>query len=780
MRVLLSILKEMADLPDDPTAVREALDGLGLAVDGVEALGGRVAGVVSARIVRTENHPDAAKVTRCWVDAGDGSERHVWCGATNMGPGDVVPLATIGTLMPDGREISRRGILGIDSEGMLCSAVELGLGEDAGGLLLLPEGTEPGLDVFEVLGVETDVVFDLDLTRNRPDCWGHLGVARDLAAHFGVPLRSPGRREHGTGSPETPPVAILDQRCGRFTATRLSGVRVGASPAWIRLRLERLGMRPINNVVDASNLVMLETNQPNHAYDAAIVTGFKVRAARVGESIVTLDGISRGLVAEDLLVCDSDDVAVGLAGVMGDARSEISESTTDVVLECAWFDPDTVRFSAQRHGLRTEASLRFERGTDPAGWAAAADRFAALLSESCPELVVHGAPAVVDAPSLPVPARVVLTGARVEEVLGVAVAPDLVEGILRSIGFVVSGETSSWEVDVPSWRPDCTLDVDLIEEVARHYGYERIGRRVPSSTTHGRLSSLQKRRRELRRILTGMGLDEAMPTPFLAPGVLMAAGLDESMALRIANPLTVEESVLRTSLRPGLLGAIRHNLSHRASQVRLFEIGHVYPAGSGTLPDESEHLVVMVAGADASVAVSQWSMISDALGIGALLDQSRVPAGLHGTRSASLTRGPRVIGSVGEVDPAVLDTWAIPGRVSLLEIDLGAVLAEEPKPVQAASVSRSPSSDVDIALVVPDSVPAGEVHRALRQAAGKILVHVRLFDVYRGPGVADGHRSLAFRLRLQDPSGTLSEGAGADVLSRCAAAAAKIGAHVRT
>lgn len=779
MKVLLSVLREMADLPEDPVLVQEAMDRLGLAVESVEALGSRVAGVVSARILRTEKHPDAAKVTRCWVDAGDGVERHVWCGATNMGPGDVVPLATLGTVMPDGREISRRGILGIDSEGMLCSAVELGLGDDGGGLLILPPGTGCGLDVFDVLGVESDVLFDLDLTRNRPDCWGHLGIARDLAAHFGVPLLPRERYRGATGAPVTPGVVLADDRCGRFTATRLSGVRVGESPAWIRLRLDRLGMRPINNVVDASNLVMLETNQPNHAYDAAVVTGFRIRGAREAETLVTLDGVTRSLVPADLVVCDADDTAVGLAGVMGDARSEITATTTDVVLECAWFDPDTVRFTAQRHGLRTEASVRFERGTDPAAWSEAADRFAFLLSETCPDLVVHDAPAVVDGPGLPGSRRVGLSAARVERVLGVAVPAPEIEGILQSIGFRVSGDDGAWEVDVPSWRPDCTLDVDLIEEVARHHGYDRIGRRVPTSTTHGRLSPSQRRRRELRRILTGLGLDEAMPNPFLPPGALTDAGLDESRALRLANPLTVDESVLRTSLRPGLFGAIRHNLSHRAPRVRLFEMGHVYPSGPGTLPDETEHLVVAVAGADASTAVAQWSTISDAFGIGALLDQSRVPPGLHATRSASLTRGPRTIGAVGEVDPAVLDAWGIPGRVSLLEIDLGVVLPEEPKPVQAAAVPRSPSSDVDIALVVPDSVAAGEVHRVLRQAAGRTLVQAWLFDVYRGPGVAEGHRSLAFRLRLQDPSGTLPEGVGAEVVARCAAAAAKVGATVR-
>jgi phenylalanyl-tRNA synthetase beta chain len=356
VKVLLSILREMADLPDDAAAVADAMDSLGLAVESRVETGVPVAGVVTAKILRTEKHPDAAKVTRCWVDAGDGIERHVWCGATNMGPGDIVPLAMLGTLMPDGREISRRGILGIDSEGMLCSPVEIGLADDAAGLLILDPGTPLGHDPFEVLGVEHDVVFDLDLTRNRPDCWGHAGVARDLAAHFGVSYRGPdvtGVEE--AGETRSIPVRIESPaECGMFSVWGISGVKVGSSPVRVARRLELLGMRSINNVVDASNLAMLETNQPNHAYDARVVTAFSVRTARAGEKITTLDGQERELHADDLLVCDSvSDIAVGIAGVMGDARSEITESTTDISLEIAWFAPDAVRFTAQRHGLRT-------------------------------------------------------------------------------------------------------------------------------------------------------------------------------------------------------------------------------------------------------------------------------------------------------------------------------------------------------------------------------------------------------------------------------------------
>lgn len=777
----MSILREIADLPDDVDALAAAMNRLGLAVEEVTEVGIPVPGVVTARITRTESHPDAAKVTRCWVDAGDGVERHVWCGATNMGPGDVVPLATIGTTMPDGRVISRRGILGIDSEGMLCSAPEIGLGEDRGGLLILPKDTTLGQSPFDALRVERDVIFDLDLTRNRPDCWGHLGVARDLAAHFGTATKGPRSDPGSLGPARLTPISIeAPERCGVFTLSFVSGVRVAPSPAWVVQRLNRLGMRSINNVVDASNLVMLELNQPNHAYDADVVRGFRIRMGRPGETITTLDGQVRSELVEDLLICDdASDTPVGLAGIMGDEHSEITETTTTLAFECAWFAPDPIRFSAQRHGLRTEASIRFERGVDPFGWIAAAERFVTILRETSPEAVLHADPVVATSSSNPQTRTAVLRPTTVERTLGVTVPLDEAAKILEGIGFVCQPGDDGLRVDIPRWRPDCVDEIDLVEEVARHFGYERIGRRVPHSTVHGRLSEFQARRRTVRRVLQGLGLDEAMPSPFLAPGDLSRAGLDESQALRLSNPLVADESVLRTSLRPGLLSAIRYNQSHRARRIALWEIGHVYPRSSGQLPDEAEFLAVVVAGSGVEDALTQWSLLADALSIGAQVDQSRVPPGMHPTRSAALARGKSLIGTVGEIHPMVLEEWGVTGPVSLLELNLSVVLAERPKAVQARSVNRHPSSDIDMSFVVPDSVPAGTVQRALRQAAGARLVEIELHDVYRGQGVPVEARSLTFRMRLQEVDATLTEAAVAEVIARCTEAVAREGGSLR-
>ena len=781
MKILLSILREMADIPSDPEVVAVALTNLGLAVEEIDVVGTPVPGVVTARINRMEKHPDAAKVTRCFVDAGDGEERHVWCGATNMQPGDVVPLATLGTKMPNGMDIARRGILGIDSEGMLCSEVELGMSDESSGLLILPKDSPLGVSPFEVLGIEHDVVFDLDLTRNRADCWGHLGVARDLAAHFGVPLNGPRIDTGSLGAEKSLPVVIdAEENCASFAVSYISGVKVGPSPRWVSSRLAHLGMRSINNVVDASNLVMLETNQPNHAYDAAVVSSFRVRLAAAGETLTTLDGQVRTLHPDDLLICnDADNSGVGLAGVMGDLHSEITEATTTLAVESAWFSPDPVRFTAIRHGLRSEASVRFERGTDPNGWVLAAERFVTILRETCPSATLHSGATIVQSSHCPQPIPVDVSVDLIERKLGIRIEADRIVSILNAIGFSASVKGDIVSSVVPTWRPDCSEAVDIIEEVARHFGYDNIGKTVPNSTVHGRLSNMQQRRRTLRRVLVGLGLDEAMPSPFLASGDLSNVGLSEDDVLVLANPLVADESILRTSLRPGLLRSLRYNQSHRAPRVGLWEIGHVYPKSDAPLPNESEQLAVLVAGGDAETALAQWNAICDALSVGAQLDQSRVPAGLHATRSATLARGKKVIGVVGEVDPVVLDALGIEGRVSILELDLTTLLNEEPKPVQARDINRFPSSDIDLAFVLPETVPSVNLQRALRQAAGKRLVSIELFDVYRGKGVDEGSRSLAFRLRVQEDGGTLTDAILADVQKACVAAAEKAGASLR-
>jgi phenylalanyl-tRNA synthetase beta chain len=807
MRIVRSWLAEYCDLKRlTDEKLGDLMTSLGMQVESMEVVGTPVAGVVVAKVLRTERHPDAAKVHRVWVDAGDATERHVWCGAFNMKAGDLVPLASLGTKMPDGREILRRGILGIDSEGMLCSAAELGLSSDAAGIMILPTGAKLGRNVFDALGVKRDVVYDLDITRNRPDATGHLGVARDVAAKLNVKFTPPKGDAVKKGAARRVPVKVVDEEaCTRFNVTVMSGIVVGPSPDHLARRILAAGMRPINNVVDASNLVMLESNQPNHAYDAAkVAMGFRIRKAKAGETFTTLDGMERTLDPSDLLICDGDDRAIGIAGVMGGANTEISDTTTEIALETAWFEPTGIRLASQRLALRTEASARFERGVDPLGVEYSVARFAALLRESCPKLVVHAGATDARTRHMPKQPTITLRVAQVNRVLGTSLGAREVSSLLARIGFVCTSKKvaakkgsavpsgAGFSVKVPSWRPDCIDEIDLIEEVARHVGYESLGRTVSQSTQPGGLSPVQQRRRALRDVVLSMGASEAMPNPFLAPGDHERAGVAlESAALELENPLVVEESLLRTSLRPGMLKAIAFNVSHRANDIALYELGHVYrakatpgavvhgdAAATHDLPDESEQLCIMAVGVDASVAVGWWSQITAVFGVGAQLDQSRVPAGYHPTRSGTLARGKQAVGYVGEIDRMVLANYGIEERVACLEVDASVLLGESPKVPVAKPVSRFPSSDFDVAFTAPAKVSAAAVQRAIKQAAGSLAEEVSLFDVFR-KAPSDASRSLAYRVRLRASDRTLTDTEVATARTACISAAEKLGCTLR-
>lgn len=780
MKVVHSWLKELVDIPDDIEGVAHTLSDVGLAVESVDNVGATVAGVITARVIKTERHPDAAKVHRVFLEIGDGQEHHVWCGAFNMQPGDVIPWATPGTQMPDGRLIETKPIVGIPSEGMCCSARELGLGDDHSGILIMDPDTPLGVPYGRALGLAEETVYDLDVLRNRPDAYGHVGVARDLAARFGAALRAPSGRLQPSGPTASATVDIVaTDRCPRFTSLIISGVRVAESPDWMKSRLSAAGMRPINNVVDVSNYVMLETNQPNHAYDFATLGGggFRVRVARDGESMVTLDGVERTLTRDDLLICDATDRPIGIAGIMGGQNTEISATTTTVALEAAYFEPVGIMKSVQRLGLRSEASARNERGIDPLGIDSSVARFVELLRITCPDLVVHDGFVDARTESFPVAPTIAVRPERVSALLGRTFTAAEIVKALAPIGFAAEVSGGALSVSVPSWRPDCTLEIDIVEEVARLFGYDNLGRTVPKSTLPGGLSPVQQRRRRVREILLGLGLDEAMPHPFLTDGDLERAGLAPD-AVRLVNPLVVGDDVLRTSLRPGLLKAIAFNESHRRTDIGFFEIGHVYPASGDVLPAEYEALGVVISGAEAPVAVGIWRELVSSMGWGARLDQSVVPAGLHPTRSATLSAGKDLIGVVGEIHPDVLDAYGVTERVAVLEVNLSVLLGSEPKVAQWKPTSKYPSSDFDLAFTVPAVVTAEKIEKALRQAAGSLLVSIELFDVYRADGGGDS-RSLAYRLRLQAADRTLTDSDVAGVRDKCIAAATKLNARLR-
>ncbi|MCB1004876.1 MAG: phenylalanine--tRNA ligase subunit beta [Acidimicrobiales bacterium] len=787
MKVLLSWLREFAPFEGDPVALGETMSDLGMAVESIDHLGAGLDGIVVARVLDLREHPDADKIQLVDVDAGDGEALQICCGAFNMAVGDLVPLATLGTVMPNGMEIARRKLRGEWSNGMLCSAAEIGLGGDAAGILVLSDGLVPGTPLREALGVEPDVLYDLEINPNRPDAMSVAGVARDLAARLALPfaMPSPTVATTGAAAAEQARVEIVDpDRCGRFGARLLHDVTVGSSPQWLANRLTALGMRPINRVVDISNYVMLELGHPNHTYDLDLVAGqaLRVRAARDGEHLVTLDDVERTVRPEDTLICDGDDVPIGLAGVMGGASTEISATTSSVLLEMAWWPPMMIARTSKRLRLRSEASMRYERGIDPFGIDLALDRF-------CELAVAAGAtvaPGTIDERGqLPAVTPIRVRTPRVNAMLGTDLTSEAIAGYLRPIGFVVeAGDDGAGQtVTSPGFRPDVATEIDVIEEVARHHSYSAIPRRRPPGVHTGALTERQRDRRQLRAVLAGLGISEALPLPFLAPEDLVAAGID-GPHVTVSNPLAAEESVLRPSLRPGLLGALAYNARHRNRGVCLFEVGHVFgvpPAGQ-QLPDEREVLGVVLGDAEAPAAVEVWRLLAEGLGFDdCALDAEGLEgdlAGLHPTRTARVLVGDRPVGVVGEVDPAVVAAHDLGERVALLEVDLDTLLALPHGARRYRSVSRYPSSDIDLAFEVDEAVPAGAVEATLRLAGGDLLAEVRLFDVFRGPSLRDGTRSLAYTLRFQAPDRTLTDAEVGEARSRLIEAVA--GAHGAT
>jgi len=787
MKVLLSWLREFAPVDGAPDEIGDQLSDLGLAVEEMTSIGGGMDGVVVARVLDLRPHPDADRIQLVDVDAGDGEALQICCGAFNMSVGDLVPLATLGMTMPNGMEIARRKMRGQWSNGMLCAAEEIGLGDDSEGIMLLEESTAdggptPGQPLVEALGLVPDVLYDLEVNPNRPDAMSVAGVARDLAARQGVPfaLPDPSPDEVGAAADGRLSVEVLDPvLCGRFVARVLDGVTIGPSPRWLANRLTALGMRPINNVVDVSNYVMLELGQPNHTYDLAALaaTGgaLRVRRAVEGEAVETLDGVVRTLAASDGVIADGADAAIGIAGIMGGASTEIGETTTSVALEMAWWDPQAISTSSRRLGLRSEASARFERGTDPEVADVAMRRFAELLADSGATL----APGTVDVRgTVPDRSPVRVRADRVNALLGTDLSRDDMAGLLAPIGFTsepAHGEPASdgqasadLDVVVPSFRPDSATEIDVVEEVARMHGYGNIARTVPSSTITGALTPYQHDRRSVRDAMVGLGLDEVMPVPFLAPGDLERAGLPAD-GVTVANPLVAEESVMRASLRPGILKALAYNASHRLEGLGVFEVGHVYrvPAVEQPLPDEREHLAVGLGGRDAGHAVATWSSLADALDCRDYDLVADDPAGLHPTRAARIEVAGTPVGFVGEVDPGVLEAYGIDERVGWLEVDLEALLSLPHGGRPYHRVSRYPSSDIDLAFEVDEGTPAAEVRSCLAAAAGDLLADLSLFDVFRGAPVAEGRRSLAFTLRFQADDRTLTDVEVAEVRQAC-------------
>lgn len=768
----LSWLRDFAPFDQPVEVLADTLSNLGLVVDGITHVGGGLDGVEVVEILDVRQHPNADKIRLVDVDRGDGEKLQIACGATNMDVGDLVPLATIGTVLPGGMEIARRKMRGEWSNGMLCAAEEVGLPNPDGvdGLLILPPRVAPpGTSLTDALGLVPDVVFDLDISPNRPDCLSMAGIARDLAAALELPWSLP-------DDPPAPPtdravpVARVEvdsaDLCPRFTGTVLEGVAVGPSPGWMARRLTLAGMRPISNVVDVSNYVMLELGQPNHAYDLVRLGGggLVARRARPAERLVTLDGVERVLEPDDCVIGDAAGEPVGVGGVMGGASAEIGSGTSTVLLEAASFNAMAVARTGKRLNLHSEARARFERGVDPDLPTVAVERFAALLAASQPEPLRRGPTTdVVSEADLPGSPTILCRTARVNALLGTDLPDAEVARLLGLLGFGVSpaGDGVA-SVRVPSWRPDIDREVDLIEEVARLHGYENVERTTPQGHRPATgLTSYQRFRRRVRDVLAGAGLSEAWTTTFLDPADLERAGLP-AVAVGVANPLDHRESILRTSLLPGLLGALRFNADRQATDVELFEIGRTFarPSGNRVVPDEHEELAAVVSGdgVDGTTAGWLWAVLTDALRLDGLALHADQVVGLHPTRAARIVGADgEVLGALGEVAAEVAGAFGLRGRVAALHLDLERLATQPARSELARPISRFPASDVDLAFVVTDDLAAATVEATVREAAGDLLETVALFDVYRGERLGAGRRSLAYRLRFRAADRTLTD-----------------------
>ncbi|MBW1604073.1 phenylalanine--tRNA ligase subunit beta [Streptomyces sp. JJ66] len=837
MRAPLSWLREYVDLPAGETGrdVAAKLIAAGLEVETVDQLGTGLSGpLVVGKVLAIEELTEFKKPIRyCQVDVGQangtGEPQNLVCGARNFAVGDKVVVVLPGAVLPGNFAISARRTYGKLSEGMICSAAELGMGEDHDGIIVLPPEYEPGTDAIELLQL-VDEVLDIAVTPDRGYCLSLRGIAREAATAYGLPLRDPALLDVTAPGEYGPAVEVADPAvCDRFTARAVTGVRPEArSPIWLRRRLQKAGMRPISLAVDITNYVMLELGQPLHAYDRSRIEGaIAVRRAEPGEKIVTLDGVKRVLDAEDLIIAD-DAGPIGLAGVMGGASTEIAdagpgtgdgEGTREIVIEAAHFDAVTIARTARRHKLSSEASRRFERGVDPQAAAAAAQRAADLL------VLLAGATAeagVTEVRHATEPRAITLAADHPDQVAGVTYGWETVVRRLQQVGCDVAG-TDELTVTVPSWRPDLTDPNDLAEEVIRLEGYENLPSTLPRPPAGRGLTDRQRLHRRVGRALAGAGYVEAPNYPFLGEAVFDKLGLPADDArrrtTRLLNPLSDEEPALRTTLLPGLLATLRRNDGRGSHDLALFETGLVFrPTGQeqpairlgvdarptdaelaaqdASLPRQPRHAAAVLAGACERAgwwgparpaiwadAVEAARLVAREAGVRleAVADQH---APWHPGRCAALyadVAGERtLVGHAGELHPRVTKALQLPPRTCAMELDLDVLERAATGAVRAPHVSTFPVATRDVALVVDSGVPAADVEAALREGAGELLESLRLFDVFTGEQLGAGRKSLAYALRFRASDRTLTaEEASAARDAAVAAAVTRTGAELR-
>ncbi len=795
MKLSLGWIGDFHDLTGvDAAGLAERLTLVTAEIEGLERRGEGLSDVIAARVSATRPHPRATRLTLCDVDTS--RERlQVVCGAPNVAAGAIVAFAPPGSSLPGGRRIERAEIRGVASEGMICSQKELQLGEEADGIWLLPGDLPIGRRLEDVLPVK-DAIIEIDnksLT-HRPDLWGHYGFARELSAILGRPLEPLPVVRFEIGEAPLPVALEVPEWCPRYLAAVVRNVAVAPSPAWMQIRLESVGVRPINGLVDLTNYVMLEIGQPIHAFDLDRLSGpeIRVRRARSGEGIRTLDGVERSLTEEALVIADRESV-VAVAGVMGGETTEISSATRSLVLESATFHPTIVRKTAQRLALRTEASSRFEKNLDPEFAREGVGRFLDLLPRVIPGARLEGS--VADRfPAPPKPKVVPVSLETVRQRLGVDIPEERVTTLLRSLEFAVSLGPDALQVTVPSFRAtkDVSIEMDVIEEVGRLYGYDRIPEKsplVPCEPPTGNPRRMLER--ELKQLLTcGLGFVEVATYSFVADEVLAKAGLDPERHLHVRNPIASNLACLRASLVPNLLAILDRNLRHRG-ELRLFELGRSYlkeDRGNPALPVERQDLVAILCRRD-----STGSAFFELKGIvQALLDRLSLASPelramgaatapwIHPSRSAAIAQGSRVLGEIADLHPAVARAFDVnSAEVAFCRLDVDELLRSGRPRRLYEPLPKFPAIRQDLSIIVPDRVPAADLDRAIRAVAPDLISGVRLFDVYTGEQVGRGKRSLTFEITYRAEDRTLRDADVATVHSRVVDRMRSLGAVLR-
>ena len=800
MRVPVSWLREYCSPELSTAEIAERFDLTGTEVARIDRVGvGDPARFVVGRVLEAEQHPDADRLTVCKVDVGESDPETIVCGAPNVAAGQIVAVARPGAIMPDGTKLGRAKLRGVESAGMILAEDEVGISDAHSETMILDGGLTPGEPLAPHLPI-TDDVIDLEITPNRPDCLSIYGVARELHAATNAPLAPDPTDEdveqRATSNEQLEDLASVEiadpEICLRFTARVFEDVKVGPSPLWLKQRLTAAGQRPISNVVDITNYVMLLTGQPVHAFDLDEVRGRRiiVRRAKPGETMTTLDGVERQLDPDMAMVCDAEGPS-GIAGIMGGQISEVSDKTTRVLMEMAtWVGPNILETS-KRLGLRSEASARFEKQLHPAQ-AIAAQRLAArLMVELCGARFVPG---TIDAYPNPLPARrLKLRSARVQKLLGQEIPATEASTILTQLGFDVSSPADEMDVGVPPFRDaDVQREADLIEEVARMYGLDKLPTTLPArEKAVGRLTRSQRLRRRIEDALRDRGLFEVVAWSFTAPETIERLRLGDVPLLRLANPLSEDQSVMRPLLLPGLLDAAARNASYGRPDVSYFESAHVYrmagpldsPGGEGS-PDgampavERHHVAVLVPG-DFFAAKGILEGLMGALRVPFHVEPGERPF-LHPGRAASIVVGDdeQKLGWIGELHPLVAREWDLSGGTAF-ELDAGA-LADIPADAQGYRiVSQFPAVVQDIAVVIDEDVPAGDVLDTVRESAGDLLDRLHLFDLYRGEQVGEGKKSLALRLEFRAPDRTLTDDEVAAVRAQVEQGLAEIGGRLR-